>query len=136
MMFKNSCKLLFSNFSQVWKLLVYHILSIGFCFGLLCIFYRDLATFAEIAFDNSGMKDIWSTGTIYGASFAKALNVIADFVVLFFKTMFIANIGIGVYVCSIVFILLPILINIGKVVTCELLYGYMSACQKQSFLTS
>ena len=133
MMFKNSCKLLFANFSQVWKLLVYHILSIAFCFGLLCVFYNDFIDVGVLAYDQSGMKNVFSTGTMYGTSFANALTIVANFCVLFFKILFASNIAQGIYFCAIVFILFPILINIGKIVTCELLYGYMSACQKQSF---
>lgn len=133
MMFKNSCKLLFANFSQVWKLLVYHILSIAFCFGLLCVFYKDFLDFGAIAYQESGMKEVWSTGTMYGTSFSNALTKVANFCVLFFRIMFAGNVGKGIYFCLIVFLLLPILINIGKVVTCELLYGFMSACQKSSW---
>ena len=47
--------------------------------------------------------------------------------------MFKGNVGIAIYFCIIIFLLMPILLNIGKIVTCELMYGYMSACQKQSF---
>lgn len=134
MMFKNSCKLLFANFSQVWKLLVYHILSIAFCFGLLCVFYGDIVSFGTVAFEKSQLREVWSTGTMYGTSFASAITAIANFCVFFLQIMFTESVGIGIYFCLIAFVLLPILINCGKVVTCELLYGYMSACQKQSFV--
>lgn len=133
MMFKNSCKLLFANFSQVWKLLVYHILSIAVCFGLLCVFYHDYVSIGSLAYEQTGMNQVWSTGTLYGSSFSKALTIVMNFCVDFMKIMFVRNIGIGIYFSLIVFVLLPILINIGKVVACELLYGFMSACQKQSF---
>lgn len=133
MMFKNSCKLLFANFSNVWKLLVYHILSIAICFGLLCVFYNDFINIGTLAYEKAGLGQVWSTGTMYGSSFASALTKIANFIIYFFEIMFAANIGKGIYFCFIIFIFLPILINIGKVVTCELLYGFMSACQKQSF---
>jgi len=134
MMFKNSWKLLFANFSQVWKLLVYHILSIAICFGLLCVFYRDFIDFGQLAYEQAGMKEVWSTGTMYGTSFTNALTKVANFCIFFFEIMFSSNIWKGVYFLFIVFIFLPILINIGKIVTCELLYGFMSACQKQSFM--
>lgn len=134
MMFKNSCKLLFANFSQVWKLLVYHILSIAFCFGLLCVFYHDYIDIGTLAYEEAGLKNVWSTGTMYGTSFANALTSVINFCISFLKIMFTTNVGKGIYFIAIVFIVLPILINIGKVVTCELLYGFMSACQKQSFV--
>ena len=133
MMFKNSCKLLFANFSEVWKLLVYHILSLGFCFGLLCVFYHDFLDIGTLAYEQAGLAEVWSTGTMYGSSFANVLTMVANFCIYFFEILFAVSVGKGIYFCFIIFILLPILINIGKVVTCELLYGYMSACQKQSF---
>lgn len=133
MMFKNSCKLLFANFSTVWKLLVYHILSIAFCFGLLAIFYGDFIDYGTLAYQEAGLKEVWSTGTMYGSSFANALTRVINFIIYFFDIVFSNRIGLGIYFIFIVLILLPFLINTGKVVTCELLYGFMSACQKQSF---
>lgn len=133
MMFKNSCKLLFANFSQVWKLLVYHILTIALCLGLLSVFYGDFIDYSTLAYKEAGLAEVWSTGTMYGTSFSNALTRVVNFFVLFFRFMFVSSVEIGIYFCFVAFIFFPILINIGKVVTCELLYGYMSACQKQSF---
>lgn len=133
MMFKNSCKLLCANFVEVWKLLVYHIISIAFCVGLVSIFYNDIVGYLKVAFEQAGIVNALSTGTFFGSSFSNALTSVVDFFVIFFKVMFADNIGIGIYFCFIVFLLLPLLMNMGKVVTCELMYGYMSACQKQSF---
>lgn len=132
MMFKNSVKLLFANFDKVWKLLVYHILSIGLSFGLLCVFYNYYVNAGTVAFAESGLNNMFETGTLYGSSIAHGLTAVADFVILFFKGIF-ANIGIGIYFCLIAFILLPLLLNIGRFVMCEMMYGYMSSCQRQSF---
>ncbi len=133
MMFKNSCKLLCANFAEVWKVLVYHILSIALCVGLLAVFYKDYIDFGTLASAKAGLKEVWESGTLYGATFAKALTVVANFIIFFFEFMFTKSVGIGIYFCVIIFILFPLLMNIGKVATCELMYGYMSACQKQSF---
>lgn len=133
MMFKNSCKLLCANFGEVWKLLVYHILSLAFGVGLLAVFYKDYFNFAEIVYSKANMQMVWDTGTMYGSTFANALTIVANFIIYFFEAMFASSIGKGIYFLIVVVILLPLLMNIGKVVTCELMYGYMSACQKQSF---
>lgn len=134
MMFKNSCKLLSANFAEVWKLLVYHILSIGLCFGFLAIFHKDFITYFNIAYQDSGLSAVIGSGTLFGSgNIASALTMVADFVVIYLKVMFTTNAWLGVYFIFIIFYLLPVLMNIGKVVTCELIYGYMSACQKQSF---
>ncbi len=133
MMFKNSCRLLCANFAEVWKLLVYHILSFAVCVGLLAVFYQNYFDYSSLASAKANLSEVWDTGTLYGASFANALTIVVNYVIFFFQFMFAGNIGIGIYFCIIIFILLPLLMNIGKVVTCELMYGYMSACQKQSF---
>lgn len=132
MMFKNSFKLLCANFDKVWKLLVYHILSIGLCVGFLAIFYNYFIDAGKIAYAESEIATILETGTLYGASFAGGLTAVANFITIFFREIF-SNVGIGIYFCLIIFYLLPLLMNIGKIVTCEMMYGYMSACQKQSF---
>ncbi len=132
MMFKNSVRLLCANFDKVWKLLVYHILSIGICVALLAIFHNYFLDAWDIAFTQAGVDKIFETGTLYGSTIANALTTIVDFAIIFFKEIF-ANVGIGIYFCLIVFYLFPLLINIGKIVTCEMMYGYMSSCSKQSF---
>ncbi|MBP3344620.1 MAG: hypothetical protein J6K97_00260 [Clostridia bacterium] len=133
MTFKNSIKLLCANFAEVWKLLVYHIISIGVCVGFLAIFGGQYIDFVNLASAESGLADVLEGGTLYGASFATAVTIIADFVIAFFKIMFTTSIGAGIFFCVVVFYLLPLLMNVGKIVTCELVYGYMSSCQKQSF---
>lgn len=133
MTFKNSFKLLFANFTDVWKLLVFHILSLGFCVGLLAIFGGQYVEYFQIASAEVDLPAVFETGTFYGASFAQALTTIVNFFLVFFATMFSANIGVGVFYCFVVFVAVPFFFNIGKIVACELVYGYMSAGQKQSF---
>lgn len=131
-MFKNSVRLLCANFDKVWKLLVYHILSIGLCIGLLCVFYNSYIDAGSLAYNESNLRDVFNTGTLYGSNLANGLTAAIDFVLIFFREIF-SNVGIGIYFCLISFILLPILLSIGKFVTCEMMYGYMSSCQRQSF---
>lgn len=132
MMFKNSVRLLCANFDKVWKLLVYHILSIALCVGLLSVFFDFYVDAGTLAYHESGLSGFVNTGTLYGSTLAKGLTAVADFVIIFFREIF-SNAGIGIYFCLIAFILLPLLLNVGKIVTCEMMYGYMSSCQKQSF---
>ena len=50
-MFKNTIKLLISNFANVWKLLIYKILVIGIVFGLFCAtlgYLNQLETFGAL----------------------------------------------------------------------------------------
>ena len=85
MMFKNSCRLLCANFAEVWKLLVYHILSFALCVGLLAIFYKNYFDYSALASEKAGLNEVWETGTLYGASFANALTVIANYMVYFYN---------------------------------------------------
>ncbi len=133
MMFKNSCRLVCANFAEVWKLLVYHILSFAICVGLLAIFYKEYFDYSALASAKAGLNEAWETGTLYGSTFANALTIVVNFALYFFEFMFKGNLAIAIYFCIIIFLLLPLFMNIGKVTYCEIMYGYMSACQKQSF---
>lgn len=133
MMFKNSIKLLCANFDKVWKLLLYHIICIGVYVGLLAVFYRTYFDVASLSAEQSGLSEIFNNGTIYGSSIADGLMCIGDFAITFFKELFVANIGVGIYFCLLTFYLFSLLLNVGKMVTCEMIYGYMSSCSKQSF---
>lgn len=133
MMFKNSIKLLCANFDKVWKLLVYHIICIAISVGLLAVFNNQYIDFATIAFNQTDLGNVFQTGTLYGTSFSNALTSVVDFIVVFFKEMFNASVFQGVYFCIVVFFIFPLFLNVGKYVTCEMMYGYMSSCQKQSF---
>lgn len=136
MTFKNSFRLLFANFADVWKLLVYHILSIGLCVGLLAIFGGNYVEYIKAAASDTNLSSVFQAGTLYGATFSTALTTVVNFVFAFFVIMFSSNIGIAIFFCIITFLLLPFLLNVGKIVMCELIYGYMSACQKQSFIAT
>ena len=56
--------------------------------------------------------------------------------IIFFRELFLYNVGLGIYFCILSLYVLPLFLNVGKMVTCEMMYGYMSACQKQSFTGS
>ena len=133
MMFKNSVKLLCANFDKVWKLLVYHILSFAVCFGLLSIFYDFFVSAVNLAWTEANLAKVFASGTFYGYSVADVLLGITNAVWGFFVTIFSKNVGIAVYFCFIIFYLLPFLMNIGKYVVNEMMYGFMSSAQKQSF---
>lgn len=132
MMFKNTVKLLCANFDKVWKLLVYHVLCIGVYVAFLAIFHEFYIEAFNVAFAEAEVANIFQSGTFYGSTIANALTSIVDFVLIFFREIF-ANVWIGLYFCLFTFYIFPLTINIGKVVICEMMYGYMSSCQKQSF---
>lgn len=133
MMFRNSLKLLCANFDKVWKLLVYQILSIAIYFALLCVFFNQYLDIITNAINQSGLASVTNTGIFLGSNLADGLTSAVDFVLIFFRDLFTTNVGYGIYFCILTFYFLPLLLNIGRVVMCEMLYGFMSSCQKQSF---
>ena len=134
MMFKNSIRLLCANFAVVWKLLVYHVVSIAICVGLLAVFHKDYISFFNLAYEEAQLSSVFGTGTLFGSgNIASALTKVANFAVFYLKIMFTTNVGLGIYFLAVIFYIFPMFMNIGKIVTCEMIYGYMSACQRQSF---
>lgn len=133
MMFKNSIKLLCANFDKVWKLLVFHILCYALCFGFLCVFYNLYTDSLILAWQNSKLTEVFKTGTFYGFTVSNVLAGIVNAIFFFFQSILTQNIFAGIYFCLIMFYLLPFLTNIGKYVTNEMMYGFMSSAQKQSF---
>lgn len=133
MMFKNSTKLLLANFDKVWKLLVYHILCFAFCFALLSIFYNFFVEKIVLAWQDANLSGVFASGTFYGYSVSNVLHGIVNAIINFFTSIFEENIGIGIYFILIIFYLLPFLMNVGKYVVDEMIYGFMSSAQKQSF---
>ena len=87
----------------------------------------------NLVYNESGLSELFQTGAPYGGTIAQALTAFADAVIILFRELFTTDIWLGVYFCFIVFYFFPLLMNVGKFVTCEMMYGYMSSCQKQSF---
>ena len=133
MMFKNSIKLLCANFDKVWKLLVFHILCFALCFGFLCVFYNLYTDAAVLAWESTNLPEVFKTGTFYGFTVSNVLIGIVDMLYIFFQTIFVQSVFGGIYFCIIIFYVLPFLTNIGKYVINEMMYGFMSSAQKQSF---
>jgi len=133
MMFKNSLRLLSSNFDKVWKLLVYKLISLGVVIALLAPFFNELLDCATIAYKEFDLESFFATGTFYGINVASALTSICRGVLMFFSLIFTRNLGMGIYFVIIVFLVRPILGNIGKYVMSEMVYSYMATSSKHSF---
>ena len=88
MMFKNSLRLLSSNFDKVWKLLVYKLISLGVVIALLAPFFNELLDCATIAYKEFDLESFFATGTFYGINVASALTSICRGVLMFFSLIF------------------------------------------------
>lgn len=135
MMFKNSIKLLCANFDKVWKLLVYQILSWGIVIALLAPFYSTFADIATTVWANYNLGNVFTSGTFYGlsVSVANALKSTLAAIFAFISTLFSTNVWIGIYFAIIIYVVRSFLADIGRFVTCEMMYGYMATSTKRSF---
>ncbi len=134
-MFKNSLKLLCANFDKVWKLLIYQILSWGIVIALLAPFYSTFADIATTVWAEYNLGSVFTSGTFYGLSVSvgEALFSVLGAIFAFIKILFTTNVWIGIYFAIIIYVLRSILADVGRFVTCEMMYGYMATSTKRSF---
>lgn len=137
-MFKNSIKLLCANFDKVWKFLVYLILSWGIVLALLAPFYSTFAEIITQVWVENNLGSVFTSGTFYGLSVtvAEALTSVLGAIFAFIKILFTTNVWIGIYFAIIVYVVRSILHDVGKFVTCEMMYGYMATSTKVGFTST
>ena len=135
MMFRNSLKLLCANFDKVWKLLLYKILSWAVVIALAMPFYSTISTIIVDIWNEFGLEHLFSSGTFYGlgVSVGEALTDVIGACFTFVQRIFVANVGAGIYLVLILYVLRSFLVNMGRFVTCEMVYGYMATNSKHSF---
>ena len=132
MMFRNSLKLLCANFDKVWKLLLYKILSWAVVIALAMPFYSTISTIIVDIWNEFGLEHLFSSGTFYGlgVSVGEALTDVIGACFAFVQRIFVANVGAGIYLVLILYFLRSFLANMGRFVTCEMVYGYMATNSK------
>lgn len=133
MMFKNSFKLLCSNFDKVWKLLVYQILSWGFVVGLLAIFHNTYIPLLTQAWSSHNLDTVLMSGTLYGVNIPTALLTLCTAIIKFVELLFTTSVGAGIFLIFVLFFVRPLLAGVGKYVVCEMMYGFMATSSKHSF---
>ncbi len=136
MMFKNSFRLLSANFDKVWKLLVYQLLSWAIVLALLAPFYNTILSCARASFEAHELGKIFTSGTFYGLNVGYSLSSVCAAVIDFIKAIYAFSIGMGIYLLIVLFIVRPILSNVGKYVVCEMTYGYMASGSKHGFTST
>ncbi len=132
MMFRNSFKLLLSNFSLVWKSAVYKILCV------LAVFLISLNWVGPVV---SAFKEANLLGEIWNFLFNGTFALDADVVKTSFQkiVMIFASDAVGalsvniVLVIVICFVILPFLLGLSNLAECEVLYGSMSSNSSYSY---
>lgn len=135
MMFKNSMKLLFANFSTVWKTMVYYLLVTALLFGLVypvwdnIIQYFNADNALTSLFNNVMSINIASNLPILIRDVYVGLSIFLGGLVSLFTT----NVWLAIYISFVIFYLIPFLYGLADLPIQETLYGYMSSLTKYSF---
>lgn len=133
MAFVNSIKLFFSNWDKVLKLFLFYIVAFALTACLLIptyIVFKDV--FVEV-FTDAGVKFSLSViGANFGVNFHNFILALINCLILCFNS----NAALSIYTVVVIYIILPFFLNLGKFVTCEMLYGYMSSKNKRGFFSA
>lgn len=138
MMFRNSMKLLFANFSTVWKTMIYYILVTGLLVGLVYpvwgmlgdAFNADGAVTA--LFDNIMSINIASNLFTALSDLYVGLNLLFNALLNLFTT----NVGLAIYISFLAFYLISFLYGLADLPMQETLFGYMSNLTKYGYAHS
>ena len=135
MMFRNSIRLLFSNFSMVWKILLYQIITLLVTFSIATIFAMPLInilktegflTVLQTEYSNIGMNfnvaSILNSIYIVGQSFFNIIGnnistTLLSFILVTFTIIFIGG----------------FLFGLSRLAMAEVIHGYMSSHANYSF---
>lgn len=131
MTFVNSIKLFGSNWEKVLKMFLYYLVIWAVTIAL---FLPVVFEFKNILTENFNTFSLVTN--IFTASFGVNLH---NLFVVSYNTLvsfFTQNVGLAVYGIIVLFVILPFLLNIGKYVMCELLYGYMASKSKGGFFST
>ena len=135
MMFRNSVKLLFSNFATVWKLLLYYLIITLIGVGLVAPVFSSVVevfrshNFFEVLVD---LLTTFNLGTNILSIFASFGTVISTLVACILD-YFVIHTWLAVYLTFLFVVLLPFLYELGGIAAGEILYGYMSSQAKVNF---
>ena len=135
MMFRNSVKLLFSNFATVWKLLLYYLIITLIGVGLVAPVFSSVVevfrnhNFFEVLVD---LLATFNLGTNIISIFASFGTVVSTLVACIMD-YFVIHTWLAVYLTFLFVVLLPFLYELGGIAAGEILYGYMSSQAKVNF---
>ena len=134
-MFRNSVKLLFSNFATVWKLLLYYLIITLIGVGLVAPVFSSVVevfrshNFFEVLVD---LLTTFNLATNILSIFASFGTVISTLVACILD-YFVIHTWLAVYLTFLFVVLLPFLYELGGIAAGEILYGYMSSQAQVNF---
>ena len=137
-MFKNTIKLLASNFSTFWKVLLYKLMVIGIIAGLFCATLSWINQIPEFATFTSSALSFFSVANLAGGPtvIITALGIMLESLHLFMIALATTYPVIFAYVLVLFFFILPYLWHLADLAANESIFGYMSSQTKYGFTSS
>ena len=133
MIFRNTFRLLFSNFSNVWKLLLYYFICFSItalvCSGFIMPIINELARDGIL----TKLWDIISNFFVIGpeASLVALHEVIVQTIAILSDNLTLKFFSIFTIIW--LFLVFPITLDMAKIALGEVIYGYMTSQVKYSF---
>ena len=134
MSFKNTIKLVVSNFSCFWKLLLYYLVAIIVVAALwapICLPTIEACENAQVfsVLGNFFTKlNVANFESVFVWLLMLAKNIISAFVFLLST-----NLGAAIYLCVFAGFIVPFVFGLCELAICENLFGFMSSLTKYSF---
>lgn len=136
MSFKNYLKLALANFDKTWKLVLYRVIVWVVLIALMAPCYMVVRDVALSVWNGDLFVSFAQAGLFYGqvvtTTFAKVIEVLLSFL----TTLFASHLGVGIYLCVVLFFIRPIFMNVGRYVVDEMMYGFMSSHAKLGFAST
>lgn len=138
MIFKNSIKILFSNFSIVWKMVLYFLLALALSAGLLFLFVNPILKSIESAGFFEEFVELYSDflTNLNLSGFFEELSVLIDNL---FRFMFDNAKELWFWFAGIIFVVFflnSFLLSLSNMAVCKSLHLYIGSMNKQGFFTS
>lgn len=136
MIFKNSFKVLFSNFSLVWKSGLYKLIISSIVVFLSIGFLRPVIADLNSANFFSGISNLAKDG-IFSSGLNGVIVNLFGLIKTFVDVVFVPGHTLNiVMICLFYVIILPFFFNLSKVAETEVLYGAMSCNSNFGFMAS
>ena len=136
MTFKNYLKLAFANFDKTWKLVLYRVVVWILVIGLIAPCYNVFKTILTDMWNNELFEAFAGAGLFYGVITTPVLASAWIYCYTFVTTLFTSYTGIAIYIVVVLFVIRPVLMNMGRYVIDEMMYGFMSSYAKLGFCST
>lgn len=136
MTFKNYMKISFSNFDKTWKFILYRLVVWAVICAMIAPCFSCLKDIVISIWDSELFAEFAGAGLFYGKNVAVTFANVASVLLVGLTKLFTNYLGIGIYLTFVVFLVRPFLMNIGRFVVNEQMYGYMSSFAKHGFCST